>query len=146
MATPQNHPWKGRSFLVKVGTGVSPTVYVTLAGVRDRTIKINNDPVDVTDSDNAPWRVLLEDAGLRTVEMQINGVYKDDTSGQALVNQALRLGGRGTIDSFLFQFPNGDMLEGEFLVNSWEAAAGHVDAMTFSATLMSAGVLTFTRG
>lgn len=145
MATPQNHPWKGRSFLVKVGTGVSPTVYTTLAGVRDRTIRINNDMVDVTDSDNAPWRALLEDAGLRSVTMTVNGIYKDDTAGQAMVNQVLRVGGRATVDSFLFQFPNGDTLEGEFMIASWEAGAGHVDAMTFSATLESAGVLTFTR-
>ncbi len=46
---------KGRNMLIKVNDGSSPESFSTVAGVRSRTITINQELVDITDSDIAPW-------------------------------------------------------------------------------------------
>lgn len=39
----------------------------TIAGARTDNFTINNEPIDITDKDNAGWRTLLADAGSRSV-------------------------------------------------------------------------------
>ncbi len=71
---------KRRAMLIKVNDGSSPENFNTLAGVRSRTATINSEMVDITDSDNAPWRALLEDAGLSSVTITAAGAFKDHTA------------------------------------------------------------------
>ena len=144
MASPTNAAKKGRLLLIKVSGGVSPASYNTLMGVRSRTITINNEQVDITSDDEAPWRKLLEDAGLRTITITASGVNKDDQAQQDLEDRAYGTNAK-TIDSFLIQFPNSDILEGEFQVASYERGAEHVGEETWNITLESAGQPTFTR-
>ena len=147
MAAATDTVYKGRDFLIKIGDGTSPPTFNTLMGVRSRTITINNEVVDVTDSDNAPWRRLLDDAGLRSLTISASGVAKDDAAGQDLMERALGMiatAGNQTLETCLMQFPNGDILEGLFMIASLERGGEHVAEETFTVTLESGGGLTFT--
>lgn len=141
MASPTNIAYKGRLLLIKVSTGVSPTAYNTLMGVRSRTITINAEEVDITDSDNAPYRALLEDAGIRSVSITASGVYKDDQAMHDVVDASLT----GRIESYLVQFPNGDTLEGEFQISTSELGGEFNAEQTYSITLASGGQWSFVR-
>lgn len=141
MAAPTNTAKKGRLLLIKASDGASPPSYSTVMGVRSRTVTINNEQTDITDSDNAPWRALLEDAGLRSITINASGVYKDDTAGQDVFDYAMT----GAVQSYLIQFPNGDLLEGEFQVGSYEGGGEHTAEQTFSIVLESAATPAFTR-
>lgn len=141
MAAPTNTAYKGRDLLIKVSTGASPTAYNTLLGVRSNTITINNEMVDITDSDNAPYRQLLGDAGLRSLSLSASGIAKDDNAYQDVQDYAHT----GARQSFLIQFGNGDIIEGEFLVTSLEEAGEYNGAQTYSISLESSGTWNFQR-
>ena len=48
---------KGRDILLKIADGDS---FVTVAGIRARTVSLNAKTVDITDSGSGGWRELLE--------------------------------------------------------------------------------------
>ncbi len=132
---------KGREMLIKVNDGSSPENFSTVAGVRSRTITINNEQVDITDSDNAPWRTLLADAGLRSISITASGVFKDDTAMRKITDEAYN----GTLESYQIVFPNGDTLDGEFQISSLEEAGEHTGERTYSISMESSGAGTFVR-
>ena len=132
---------KGREMLIKIGDGSSPANFTTVGGIRSRTVTINNDTVDITDSDNAPWRQLLGDVGLRSVSISGSGVYKD---GDA-INNVEDLSFSGALEEFQIVFGNGDIIQGIFAVSSFEYGGEHVSEQTFSISLESGGIATLIR-
>ena len=57
---------RGKDILLKISDAGDPPVYVTVAGLRARTISLNARGVDVTDGDSAGrWRELLAGGGVR---------------------------------------------------------------------------------
>ena len=76
---------RGKDLLLKIGDGGSPESFVTVAGLRARTISLNARTVDVTDGDSAGrWRELLAGAGVRSAAV----------SGQGKVDGVETVGGR----------------------------------------------------
>jgi TP901-1 family phage major tail protein len=126
---------------LKIGNGVSPQTFSTLGGIRSRTISINNDSVDITDSDNAPWRQLMSDTGLRSVSLSGSGVFKDE----AAINTVENLAFSGLIEEFQVVFGNGDIIQGLFQVTSFEYAGEHTSEQTYSVSMESAGIATLMR-
>lgn len=131
---------KGRKILLKISDGTSPGTFSTIGGIRTRTITINNESVDITDSDNAPWRVLMGDAGIRSVTISGSGVYKDAADILAVRANALD----GSIEDFQVVYEDGDMLQGLFQVTSFEDGGEHNGERTFSITLESAAEIVST--
>jgi len=132
---------KGRDMLIKVGNGASPATFSTIGGIRSRTITINNDSVDITDSDNAPYRQLLADTGLRSMSISGSGVQKNGANIQTVE----ALAHSGAIEEFQVVFGNGDIIQGLFQVTSFETSGEHVSEQTMSISLESAGVFTLMR-
>ncbi len=134
---------KGRDVLLKISDGTSPGTFTTVGGIRSRTITVNNETVDITTSDEAPWRALLGDAGLRSVSLSGSGVYVDDAAIQSVEDLAYN----GATQEFQVAFADtNDTLQGVFQVTSFERGAEHVDAGSFSITLESAAAITLIRG
>ena len=50
-----------------------------VVGARTDSVTINNEPLDITDKDDAGWRTMLNDVGLRSVSCEIEGVLKNAT-------------------------------------------------------------------
>ena len=118
----------------------------TLVGVRTRGFSITNDYVDVTTDDDAGWRKLLSDPGLRSVEVTVGGVTNDEV----LLAEIMQANITGT--PVQINLPTGTAtgvttpgtLTGTFLVSSYEQNGEHDGEAEFSATFMSDGEVTYT--
>lgn len=114
----------------------------TLAGVRTRGLSVNNEYVDVTNDDDAGWRTLLADPGVRSVEVTIGGVTKDEVliADMMAANVAAT-----TLDANLpTALSTPGSLSGSFLISTFEQSGDHDGEVSFSVTFMSTGAVTYT--
>lgn len=131
---------RGKDLLLKIGDGGSPEQFVTVAGLRARTVALNARPVDVTDADSAGrWRELLAGAGARSAAVSGQGVFRDAESDamirEVFFTQAAR--------RWQVVVPDFGVLEGPFLVAALEYAGEHAGEASFALSLASAGEVTF---
>lgn len=130
----------GRTALVKLDNDGAGS-YQTIGGMRTRSLKINSETVDVTDSDSTnQWRELLANAGVKSVEIAGSGIFKDDT----YVNQLIAYAKDCTIRNWQWIHTAIGTFQGAFQVADFELGAEYNGAVTFSFTLQSAGAITFT--
>lgn len=132
---------KGRNILIKISDGTSPGTFTTVGGMRSKTLTINNEQVDVTTDDEAPWRHLLADAGLRSISLSGSGVFKDDSAYNDVEDLAMN----ANLQEFQLVMGNGDYFQGLFQVASLEYAGEHNGEQTYSMTLESAGIVVLNR-
>ena len=131
---------RGKDLLLKIGDGGEPETFVTVAGLRARTISLNARTVDVTDGDSAGrWRELLAGAGVRSAAVSGQGVFRDAASDAAIrevffVQEARR---------WRLIVPDFGVLEGPFLVTALEYAGEHEGEASFALSLASAGEVGF---
>lgn len=130
---------KGRDYLVKLNT--TGETFVAIGGMREPTITINNEPVDITNADSAGMRALLENAGVTSVSIKAQGVYVDDEYVDTIRQAALA----NTHENFQFVVPgtNGGTFEGEFMIASCEEAGAYNGNGTYNLTFENAGPVTF---
>jgi len=133
---------QGRAFLLQVGDGDpggTGELFTTVAGLRSASLSINNETVDVTTKDNAPWRELLANAGIRSMQVQGSGVFKpqveSEVQGKAMA---------GTIDNYTLQFEDGATFVGAFQITTMDYTGEHNGERQYSVTLESSGEITFT--
>lgn len=134
---------KGREILLKIDTASSggPT-YTTWGGIRSRTLTINRETVDITNSDSTDlWRQLLPDGGVRSMSVSGSGVFTDDTAVGAILTNILE----GTTNkSHQLVVPGLGSFTGQFAVSSFELGGEYNGEVTFSATIESDGEITYT--
>jgi TP901-1 family phage major tail protein len=131
---------RGKDLLLKIGDGGAPEAFVTVAGLRARTISLNARTVDVTDGDSAGrWRELLAGAGVRSAAASGQGVFRDAASDatmrEVFFSQAAR--------TWRLIVPDFGVLEGPFLVSALEYAGEHDGEASFAISLASAGEIAF---
>jgi TP901-1 family phage major tail protein len=121
--------------------GVTGTLngYVTIAGMRSTSLKINNEQVDVTDKGDIPWRQLLA-CGIRSMELSASGIF---SNAVALTEIMADVVGGGIVD-FKVISGRGDMFVGAYLVASCERNGEYNGAEQYSLTLASAGAIAYT--
>jgi TP901-1 family phage major tail protein len=127
---------KGRDVLIQIKNG---TDFINVGGLRTKGIKINNEPVDVTNSDSEGMRKLLAGAGVNSIEVSGAGVFTDD-QGASLVREAAEE--NTDHPTFRIIFPADTysrMYEGAFMVANFEQNAEHNNAQMFTATFQSDG-------
>ncbi|WP_406852012.1 phage major tail protein, TP901-1 family [Brevundimonas sp. BH3] len=129
---------RGRDMLLKIAdTGGA---FVSVAGLRARTISMNARTVDVTDGDSAGrWRELLAGAGVKSAAVSGQGIFKDAASDalirEAFFEQAAR--------RWQLVVPDFGVLEGAFLVSALEYVGEHEGEASFALSLASAGAVEF---
>lgn len=137
--------YAGKDFLLKLGasngTGLAP--YVTIGGMRSNSLKINTAGIDVTNKSNAPWQTLIE-GGIKSMAVDGDGVWNNDTALQAVLAAALST--TGTILNFQIVCADGDTFTGKFQIQSFDRTGPHDKEETFSISLASSGAITFTAG
>ena len=130
---------KGRDLLVKVdqtGTGS----FITIGGLRTRTLAFNAATVDITNSESAGlWRELLAGAGVRNARITGNGIFKDSAT-DALVRDTFFT---GTIRAWQVIIPGLGTVQGPFQIGALDFAGQYNAEVTFDITLESAGELIF---
>ncbi len=127
---------KGRDILLKIADGDS---FVTVAGIRARTVSLNAKTIDITDSGSGGWRELLEGAGIRALSVSGSGVFRDAAS-DALMREAFFAQAQSGWQVIV---PDFGTFAGPFLIAALEYAGSHDGEATFSLTLASAGEVTF---
>lgn len=127
----------GRNLLLKVDDGGG---FVTVAGLRTKSIRLNARTVDITDSGSNGWTELLPDAGIRTVSVSGSGVFRDADS-DARIRAAFFA--QTPLDAQLI-IPDFGTIEGPFLVSSLTYGGTFNGEATFEIGLSSSGEPTFT--
>ena len=131
---------KGKDLLLKVDSDGTGT-FVTVAGLRTRSLSINAETVDVTHSESTGrWRELLDGAGAKSARLSGSGIFKDAAS-DALVRQYVF---DGTIRTWQAVIPDFGVIAGLFQVTSLEFSGRHDGEVAFDLSLDSAGPLSFT--
>lgn len=131
---------KGKDLLLKLDSDGSGT-FVTIAGLRTRSLSINAETVDITHSESAGrWRELLEGAGAKSARLSGSGIFKDAAS-DALVRQYVF---DGTIRDWQVLVPDFGTISGPFQITSLELTGRHDGEIAFDLSLDSAGALAFT--
>jgi predicted secreted protein len=107
-----------------------------LLGARAKSLSLNGEPVDVTNDDSLGWREVLAEFGVKSVDVEVEGVLKDGvlvaawfTSG--LAAYTVTVTGIGTFT-------------GNWMLTSVPLAGSHDGEITYTGTLQSSGAITFT--
>lgn len=130
---------KGKDMLLKIDEDGLGT-FVTVAGLRAKTISFNAETVDITNADSQnQWRELLA-CGVKTARVSGSGIFKDQNSDEIVRSHFFN----STIRNWQMTIPDFGILEGLFQISGFEYAGGHNNELSFELTLDSAGPVTFT--
>lgn len=133
---------KGRDLLLKAGNGGSPETFTTIGAARAVTMTLNNRPVNATAMDGNGIQKLQADAGVQSLEISLEGLFRDTT-----VEEILRLSAFGrTVNNYQLLFPNGDLLSGAFSITDYRRGGTFDGLEMFSAVLVRSGPSVFTPG
>ena len=114
--------------------------FVTVAGLRTRSLAFNAAAIDVTDAESAGrWRELLAGGGIRRAAVAGSGIFKDAASDATIRSLFFA----GTIRNWQLILPDFGTVEGPFQIVSLEFAADHAGEVTFDLALESAGAMGF---
>jgi TP901-1 family phage major tail protein len=114
--------------------------FLTVAGLRTRTLAFNAASIDVTDAESAGrWRELLAGGGVRRASVSGSGIFKDQASDAAV--RALFFA--GTIRDWQLILPDFGTVQGPFQVTALEFRGDHAGEVTFELALESAGEMSF---
>jgi predicted secreted protein len=122
----------GRKLRVKRGS-------TAIAGARSDSITINNEPIDITDKDDAGWRTMLADVGVRSIDAEIEGILIDSTFLALAVGTASSL-----LEAYTLEIDGIGDFTGNFYLASFAVTGEQADATTFTASIQSSGTITFT--
>ena len=130
---------QGRALLLKVDSTGSGS-FVSVAGLRSKTLSFNAALIDVTNADSTnAWREALA-GGVKSARVQGSGVFKD-----AAADETVRgLFFNGTVRDWQIVIPDFGTVQGAFQISSLDYAGEHDGEATWSLALESAGALTFT--
>ena len=129
---------KGSALLVKVGNAASPEVFTTVAGLRDTSISINAETIDVTNKDSSRVRTLLADAGIQSFSISGSGVFTDAASEQLILTNFSAT----TFLNYQFLVPDYNTFTGAFQVTSIEYSGSYNGEVTYSMSFESASTVT----
>ena len=130
---------KGKDLLLKIDDGGAG--FITVAGLRARTLAFNAETVDITNQDSAgQWRELLAGASVRTARVTGSGIFKDATSDDQIRTAFFN----GVIKTWQIVIPAFGIVQGSFQIASLEFTGKHDGEIGFDIALESAADLTFT--
>jgi TP901-1 family phage major tail protein len=130
---------KGKDLLLKLDSD-GAGAFVTVAGLRSRSVAFNTETVDITHAESAgQWRELLAGAGVKQARVSGAGIFKDAAS-DALVRSYVFA---GTIRNWQVIIPDFGTVEGPFQISAFELTGRHDGEVAFELSLESAGELTF---
>lgn len=129
---------KGKEILIKAVIGGVPT---TIGGMRSKSISLNKETVDVTDSDSVgQWRELLAGAGVKSCAVSGSGVFKD-SAAEAYVKTCFF---DDTMPQLQLFVPDFGTFAGPFDVPTLEYSGEYNGEAQFSMSFESAAQITFT--
>jgi len=115
---------------------------VTIGGARTVGIKKNGTPINIEDQgNNGVARYLADVLTGQSIELTMSGLEED----QVLRTIAMASTAAGSfLDDLTFEYPNGAILSGDFVMTSYDETGQYESAQEYNATFASDGVWTFT--
>lgn len=108
-------------------------------GVREKSLTVNGEPVNVTSDEDNGVQVLLSEDAETSVQIELSGVTKD-----AVLKEAKLAGGAALQATAELTYTDGGVLSGTFHLGPYSEGQPYNEAVTFTATLMSTGAVTYT--
>jgi TP901-1 family phage major tail protein len=128
----------GKDLLLKMQDATG--AFVTVAGLRSRTLAFNAQAIDTTHQESAGrWRELLAGAGVRAVQVTGAGIFKDAAS-DALIRSTFF---ESNLRIWQIAIPDFSVIEGPFQITALSFSAHHDAEIAFDLSLASAGAVTF---
>jgi TP901-1 family phage major tail protein len=129
----------GRDLVLSVYNGTS---YVPVAGLRTRSLTLDDTEVDVTTADSTGrWKELLTGAGVRSLSVEAAGLWDRDAGGKLALAQFTA----GTLFTGRIAWPAaGLQFDASFQVQNMAFEAPYDGAGGFSMTVNSSGPVTIT--
>lgn len=125
--------FKGKNIILKIDTGGG---FTPVAYMKGKTVTINNETVDVTTSDAAPFRELLGDTGLRSFATSGATIYRDNGTADFLNDAAMN----GDLVAMEIVMPSGFVFKGSFLITSFEYNAEMLDTLIANMSFEGSGI------
>ena len=122
----------GRKLRIKRGS-------TNIAGARTDSLTINNEPIDITDKDDAGWRTMLADVGVRSVDAEVEGVLDDASLIAIAVGSSTAI-----LQSWTIEIQGLGSFTGSWHLASFAITGEQADAVTFTASIQSSGTITWT--
>lgn len=131
--------FNGRAFKIMRGTVAAPGPVI--AAVRTKSATRAREPVDVTNDDDNGNRTLLPEPGLRSMDVQVEGVASEDNYAWMLQSWNGNL-----MEDIFIQNADGSKEEAAdgFFMGSLEHSGESAGDVAFTATFMSSGAITLT--
>lgn len=129
----------GKDMLLKLDqTGAGS--FLTVAGLRTRSLSLNAASVDTTDSESAGrWRELLSGGGIKRASVSGSGIFKDQASDAEIRSLFFD----GIVRNWQLILPDFGTLTGAFQIVALEFSGDHAGEVIFEIALESAGALSF---
>jgi len=107
-----------------------------LLGGRTKSLSLNGEAVDITSDDDSGWRTFLAEFGVQSVDVEVEGVLKDDVLIEAwfdndLAAYTVTITGIGTFT-------------GSWKLSSVPLTGAHDGSIDYSGSLQSSGEITYT--
>lgn len=133
---------KGRDLLLKIGDGAEPEAFSTLGAARSTAMTLNNQPVDATTMADDGCQAFISDAGVQSLQIRLEGLFKDSGAEEALRDAAFGRIAR----NFELRFPNGGKYAACFVVQEYTRTGAFDGLEAFTVTLHRSGAGIFTAG
>ena len=121
---------------------------IALLGINSKSIAVAKEPIDVTTDEDNGYRLLLDVAGTKTLDISFSGVTTD-----LVMRGIIMVDGGQLLTDIEIEFPPfgvqvaGDTITGDFFFNGFTENGGGSDgAIEFDGTLQSSGEWTYTVG
>ena len=121
-----------------------------VAGIREKGVSVSGEAVDITNDDSLGWRQLLDAAQVNAVEISCSGVLDGDVLRADWFAGASETGRR--MQALKIEYPleggqtNKATITGTFYLQDYSETGNHDGEITFEATFMSHGAVTYTPG
>lgn len=109
-----------------------------LGGIRERSLQLAGEPVDITSSDDDGWRRLAVENGAAqdNVDFNCSGVTKSSTLKEDWFS-------RDRVGELIIDYPTGHRVSGTAVLVNYTDTGPYNDATTFEATFQFSGEVTF---
>ena len=132
--------YAGKDLLLQVNT--TGVTYVTIGGLRTKSIDINGEMIDITNSDSTGlWREALGTYGVRSMSLSGSGVFLDDAAINKVVTNMMTT---TAVYNFKIVVAGLGTFDGSFVYTKLTMAGNHNGEETYDVSLESAGAITFT--
>ncbi len=119
----------GREIYVSLGV-------TRLLGGRVKTLTLNGEPVDITTDDDAGWRTMLAEFGVKSVDAEVQGILKDGVLVDAWFDDDLK--------EYTVTVTGIGTFVGDFKLASVPLTGSHDGAIEYTGSLQSSGEIVFT--